>query len=631
MKQFLRLAVIFIIVLSISCIAVLSANTADLQFNNDYVTSIVKSTSSKSNENDVLSSAMMLDITNAQGGVAIKWNAIPNAKLYIVETKEENSKSWIEFARTTISEAIHKEAKSGKAYYYRVVALDKDNNECASISLPSANKFIAAPVLSSASVTENGIDIKWQKVEEAFAYRVMYKASNSTEWNQLTDTDKCEYIQTQFKKGIEYTYTVYVIDEKQNIVSGCDNAGIKTTYLAQPKISNLSLAAGGIKIDWAEVKGAQCYRVFLKNKNNWKIIGTTEENSLTHKKLNNAKDYTYTVRCISSDKKSYTSTFDETGMTKKYYSEPKLVKLDFSPKGPSLSWNSVEGASKYQVFYKLDNEKNWKTEKGMIVKSTSFVDTKAEFGHKYTYTVKCLNDKDEYISFHNPKGLSITYLETPNVRATLSDGAITISWDKVDKAYAYRVFKKNTTDEKFTILEDTKDTSYIYYPESSDFSYQFTVRCIEKGSGKYASSYQIMSSITSYMYTTKKEDPNYNPKPIKLDDKNRDLLERLCMGEASVYGYSGMALVAQCVRDTYVKDGYSNIADIIKDYLYEGSTDEPGNADAKAAVRFIFDEGGAAVKHRIIYFYATAICSSEFHETQNYICSCEDTRFFDAW
>lgn len=124
-------------------------------------------------------------------------------------------------------------------------------------------------------------------------------------------------------------------------------------------------------------------------------------------------------------------------------------------------------------------------------------------------------------------------------------------------------------------------------------------------------------------------DPNYNGQVVVLDEQNRDLLERLVMGEAGGEGVEGAALVAQCLHDTMIKDNNYDVASIITGYKYTGKTDREPNENVKEAVSIVFDQGGYAVKHRIIYFYAPALCVSNWHETQDFIIEYGGHRVFD--
>lgn len=125
-------------------------------------------------------------------------------------------------------------------------------------------------------------------------------------------------------------------------------------------------------------------------------------------------------------------------------------------------------------------------------------------------------------------------------------------------------------------------------------------------------------------------DPNYTGVKVTLSPEDRDLLERLVMGEAGAEGYVGAALVAQAIRDTMIYKGYGSVAEVRSALKYSGSIKREPNQDVLNAVRFIFDEGGCAVKHRIYYFYAFEWCTSSWHETQNFVIQYGGHRFFDA-
>ena len=126
-------------------------------------------------------------------------------------------------------------------------------------------------------------------------------------------------------------------------------------------------------------------------------------------------------------------------------------------------------------------------------------------------------------------------------------------------------------------------------------------------------------------------DENYTGTIVSLDPADRDLLERLVMGEAGAEGYEGAALVAQAIRDTMVYRGYSSVAEVRSALKYSGSIKREPNQDVLDAVSFIFDEGGCAVKHRVYYFYAYKWCTSKWHETQEFVIQHGDHRFFDTW
>ena len=182
--------------------------------------------------------------------------------------------------------------------------------------------------------------------------------------------------------------------------------------------------------------------------------------------------------------------------------------------------------------------------------------------------------------------------------------------------------------------------------ESYDYSYETDTKKSSSASSKSTSSYEYDdddttsssgstyvagSSNAGYLMSIKNPDPSYTSYSISLSDSDRAAAERIIMGEAGSMGYNGMALVAQCLRDAYVTHGYSSISETISSYGYYASMSQTPSSTCKEVVRYIFDQGGAAVQHRILVFYASDVCSSSWHESQNYIVSCGSVRFFDRW
>lgn len=126
-------------------------------------------------------------------------------------------------------------------------------------------------------------------------------------------------------------------------------------------------------------------------------------------------------------------------------------------------------------------------------------------------------------------------------------------------------------------------------------------------------------------------DESYTGQSYYLDYYSRMYIEAIVMREAGYQGYEGCALVAQCMRDALVYKGYGNVYDMVEDMGYSGSTELIPNDDVKNAVKFIFDDGGIAVKHRIYFYYAWTWGDSEWHETQEPVVTYKDHKFFDTW
>lgn len=130
---------------------------------------------------------------------------------------------------------------------------------------------------------------------------------------------------------------------------------------------------------------------------------------------------------------------------------------------------------------------------------------------------------------------------------------------------------------------------------------------------------------------TDSPDENYRGAIVELSPADRDLLERLVMGEAGGQGFEGAALVAQTIRDNIVYRGFKTVAEIRTSCKYTGSISRTPNEDVKRACAYVFDQGGVVVKHKIFYFYAFKYTTSKWHETQKFIVQHGGHRFFSTW
>lgn len=175
------------------------------------------------------------------------------------------------------------------------------------------------------------------------------------------------------------------------------------------------------------------------------------------------------------------------------------------------------------------------------------------------------------------------------------------------------------TEEK--IYESSQSSeSDNYYDDSANYSDS------DSSSSSYVDESGNYESSGNYLISISNPDYSYSPKPVSLSEYDRAKLERLVMGEAGSMGFNGCALVAQAIRDAMNRSNTSSIDTIISTYQYYAPTNKEPNQDVKDAVSYIFDQNGSAVQHRVLVFYTG---TSGWHETQIYITTCGNVRFFD--
>ena len=112
-----------------------------------------------------------------------------------------------------------------------------------------------------------------------------------------------------------------------------------------------------------------------------------------------------------------------------------------------------------------------------------------------------------------------------------------------------------------------------------------------------------------------------------LTAAERDTVERVVMAEAGAEPYEGQIAVAQCILNACERENMRP-DEIVVEYKYTDKRPKPTD-EVKAAVSAVFDYGETVTDREILYFYAPALCESEWHETQSYVMTVGGHRFFE--
>ena len=181
---------------------------------------------------------------------------------------------------------------------------------------------------------------------------------------------------------------------------------------------------------------------------------------------------------------------------------PKISKAESVYGGVKLTWNKVNGAAKYRVYYK--GSKGWT--RMVDTTSTSYIDKDVSSGRNYTYTVRCISkDGKKFTSGYDSKGKTVKYVAAPKISKVESvyDGT-KITWNKVTGAEKYRVYYKDRTG--WNRLVDTTGTSVVdnhlfvtehSYGNQNTRENYYTVRCISKDNKKFTSGYDAKGKTTA--------------------------------------------------------------------------------------------------------------------------------------
>ena len=379
--------------------------------------------------------------------------------------------------------------------------------------LPSAfaeNKAdfkIAAPTLISLERQGQSLKLTWAAVSGVSRYSVHRKV-NGGSWATIARVDGTSYTDTNVNGSNTYTYTVRCIDSNNVRLSWYDEAGLSYSMTwkdATPHVTG-TVATNAITIKWNAVSSSGKYSVHRSvDGGSWKTIAKVSAISYTDTAISVGHTYTYTVRCLDGND-AYSSWY-EAGVSftptagSWQLGTPHMKSATYNGSGVVVVWDSVKNASRYSVHRKV-NGGSWSTI--ARVTGTSYTDNSISKGNTYTYTVRCINDQNGYLSdFESGITANLSSSITPwaypapvLTRIQNDGNGVTIRWDPVAGVSRYSVHRKLNGGSWNTIARVNTNT-YTDKNVSAGNNYTYTVRCINSGN-QYLSDYDPVGLSISF-------------------------------------------------------------------------------------------------------------------------------------
>lgn len=233
---------------------------------------------------------------------------------------------------------------------------------------------------------------------------------------------------------------------QEQVCSNCNHI-FQTKKIAQkkpatPKLTSASRVAGGVKVKWSEIDGADSFYVYRKTKKSgWTKIATVGgfTYSYTDKKAKTGITYYYTVKAKNE---AGTSGYNKSGIAVKYVAAPKIKSATNGTSSIKVTWNKISGADGYYLYRKVYGAK--KSTKIATIKkgsTVSYTDKKAKSGVDYVYIVKAYDGKT--VSSYYSDGYWVRRLTAPKlVSAKSTSSGILVKWKQVSGAAGYYVYRK---------------------------------------------------------------------------------------------------------------------------------------------------------------------------------------------
>ncbi len=275
--------------------------------------------------------------------------------------------------------------------------------------------------------------------------------------------------------------TVYCKNSDGTVSAQCA-VTVKPENITNPAHVAKETTTNAITFTWDEVSYADGYDIHRYNaaKKKYEKMGSTDTAKYTDATVEAGKSYYYLIRAFVNTESGRVNGAN----TKiKFATRPLKVtglKQTASSTGSvTLSWNETDNATVY-VLYKYDSA-NKKYEKVKVLKTNSMVVSVAPGESRYYRVYAATKVNGSYLySAVSDKLFTVAGPEKAELTAKSDKkGVVSLSWDKVDSAYYYYLYRyTSSTGYKRIATLKSNVTSYTDKDVKSGTKYYYKVRAV---------------------------------------------------------------------------------------------------------------------------------------------------------
>ena len=441
---------------------------------------------------------------DAQGRPTLKWKAVSGAAKYEVYRARSMNGDYIKYSTVTGTSYTNTSyIENGNTYYYKVRALKSDGTAGAWSSIVSVTykQTLPAPTVTGGNDAQGRPTLKWNAVSGAAKYEVYRARSKDGDYIKYSTVTGTSYTNISYiENGNTYYYKVRAL--KSDGTAGAWSSVVSVTYkqtLSAPTVTGGNDAQGRPTLTWNAVSGAAKYEVYRARSMNGDYIkySTVTGTSYTNTSyIENGNTYYYKVRALKSDGTAGAWSSIVSVTYKQTLSAPTVTGGNDAQGRPTLKWNAVSGAAKYEVY--RARSLNGDYIKYSTVTGTSYTNTSyIENGNTYYYKVRALKSDGTAGAWSSI--VSVTYKQTLSAPAVTggndAQGRPTLTWKAVTGAAKYEVYRARSRSGEYIKYSTVTGTSYtnISYIENGN-TYYYKVRAL--GSNGTAGAWSSIVSVT---------------------------------------------------------------------------------------------------------------------------------------
>ena len=430
---------------------------------------------------------------DSQGRPTLKWDKVAGAAKYEVYRARSKDGDYIKYSTQTSTGYTNSAyLTSGSTYYYKVRALDANGTAgpWSDVVAVTCRLGLTAPSVTGGNDSQGRPTLKWDKVAGAAKYEVYRSYSQNGNYSKYSTQTSTGYTNSSYlTSGSTYYYKVRALDA--NGTAGAWSSIVSVTYkqtLSAPAVTGGNDSQGRPTLKWNAVTGAAKYEVYRARSKDGDYIKYSTQTSTGYTNsayLTSGSTYYYKVRALDANGTAGAWSSVVSVTYKQTLPAPTVTGGNDAQGRPTLTWNAVTGAAKYEVY--RARSRSGEYIKYSTVTGTSYTNTSyIENGNTYYYKVRALDANGTAGAWSSI--VSVTYraastgtLSAPTVTGgNDSQGRPTLKWNAVSGAAKYEVYRARSKDGDYIKYSTITGTSYtnISYIENGN-TYYYKVRALD--------------------------------------------------------------------------------------------------------------------------------------------------------
>ncbi len=366
---------------------------------------------------------------DAQGRPTLKWDKVAGAAKYEVYRSYSQNGNYSKYSTQTSTGYTNSSyLTSGSTYYYKVRALDANGTAgpWSDVVAVTCRLGLTVPSVTGGNDSQGRPTLKWNTVTGAAKYEVYRARSKDGDYIKYSTVTGTSYTNTSYiENGNTYYYKVRALDANGTAGPWSDVVAVTCRLgLSAPAVTGGNDSQGRPTLKWDKVAGAAKYEVYRARSKDGDYIkySTVTGTSYTNTSyIEDGNTYYYKVRALKSDGTagawssivSVTYRAASTGTLP----APTVTGGNDAQGRPTLKWNAVTGAAKYEVY--RARSRSGEYIKYSTVTGTSYTNTSyIEDGNTYYYKVRALKSDGTACAWSSV--VSVTYRKP--AAATVASG-----------------------------------------------------------------------------------------------------------------------------------------------------------------------------------------------------------------